>query len=180
MARLQERYRNEVVPALQKELGRDNPMSLPRLSKVVVSMGLGRALLEKKRMTNALEELSVITGQKAVVTKARKSVSGFKVREGADVGAKVTLRGKRMYEFLDRLINVAVPRIRDFRGLNPKAFDGRGHYSMGVSEQLIFPEVDVEKVEFQQGMNITICIDGAHNDRESYRFLELMGMPFRK
>ena len=180
MARLQERYKNEIVPALKKDLGRENVMSLPRITKMVVSMGLGLAAVEKKRLTNALEELAAITGQKAVVCKARKSVSGFKLREGMDVGAKVTLRGRRMYEFLDRLISVAIPRIRDFRGLNPKGFDGRGNFSMGVNEQLIFPEVDVEKVEFQQGMNITICIERAQNDRESFRLLELFGLPFRK
>jgi len=180
MARLLVRYRNEIVPTLKKELGRDNALSLPRLSKIVVSMGLGQAVLEKKRMTNALDELAVITGQKAVVTKARKSVAGFKLRQGMDVGAKVTLRRQRMYEFLDRLISVAIPRIRDFRGLNPTGFDGRGNYSFGVTEQLVFPEVDVEKVEFQQGMNITICVTGARNDREAHRLLELFGMPFRK
>jgi large subunit ribosomal protein L5 len=178
--RLQERYAKEIVPALQKELGRANALSLPRLAKIVVSMGLGKATLEKKRLTNAVEELAMITGQKPLVTKARKSVSAFKVREGNEIGAKVTLRGKRMYEFLDRLISVAIPRIRDFRGLNPKGFDGRGNYAFGVSEQLIFPEVEIEKVEFQQGMNIVVCIQCARNDRESYRLLELFGMPFRK
>ena len=180
MPRLKQRYFAEIVPALKKEFGRDNLLSLPRISKVVVSMGLAKAILEKKRMASALDELSIITGQKAVVTKARKSVAGFKVRAGVDVGAKVTLRNRRMYEFLDRLINVAIPRIRDFRGLNPKGFDGRGNYNMGLSEQLVFPEVDIEKVEFQQGMNVAICIDGAKNDRESFRLLELFGMPFRK
>lgn len=180
MARLQDRYFEEIVPALRKELGRENLLSLPRLSKIVISMGLGQAAVEKKRMTNALEELAVIAGQRPIVTKARKSVSGFKLRQGMEVGAKVTLRKKRMYEFLDRLVNVAIPRIRDFRGLNPQGFDGRGNYNMGVSEQLVFPEVDVEKVEFQQGMNIAICIDGARNDREAFRLLELFGMPFRK
>ncbi len=180
MARLQEQYRNEIVPTLRKELGRENGLSMPRLHKIVVSMGLGRATEEKSRLPKAMEELAIITGQRPVATKARKSVSGFKVRKGVEVGTKVTLRRRRMYEFLDRLINVAIPRIRDFRGVSPKAFDGRGNYSMGVNEQLIFPEVDVEKVEFQQGMNITFCIEGAENDRESYRLLELFGMPFRK
>ena len=179
-SRLQERYQKDIVPTLQKDLGRQNVLSLPRLSKVVVSMGLGKALLEKKRLANAVEELAMIAGQRPVVTKARKSVSGFKVREGNEVGVMVTLRRRRMYEFLDRLINVAIPRIRDFRGLNPKGFDGRGNYNFGVSEQLVFPEVSVEKVEFQQGMNITICVAGAKNDRESHRLLELFGMPFRK
>lgn len=180
MARLQDQYRNEIVPTLQKELGRQNVLSLPRLKKIVLSMGVGLAQQEKKRLTNAVEELAIIAGQRPVVTRARKSVSGFKIREGVDVGTKVTLRSARMYEFLDRLISIAIPRIRDFRGLNPKGFDGRGNYSFGVTEQLVFPEIDVEKVEFQQGMNITFCIDGSQNDRESYRLLELFGMPFRK
>jgi large subunit ribosomal protein L5 len=180
MARLQERYLKEIVPELQKELGRTNVMSLPRLKKVVVSMGLGKALVEKKRVANSVEELAVITGQHPVVTKAKKSVAAFKVREGNETGAMVTLRKQRMYEFLDRLISIAIPRIRDFRGLNPKSFDGRGNYSFGLSEQLVFPEVNVEKVEFQQGMNITFCIEGAKNDRESFRLLQLFGMPFRK
>lgn len=179
MARLYERYTQEIVPELKKELGRENTLSLPRLQKVVVSMGLGKSLEDRKRMTQAIEELAIITGQKAVPTRARKSVAGFKVRKGQQTGAKVTLRRQRMYEFLDRLINVAIPRIRDFRGLSPRAFDGRGNYNMGVGEQLIFPEIDVEKVEYQQGMNITFCISGAENDRESYRLLKLFGMPFR-
>ena len=180
MARLLDKYKSEIVPTLKKDLGRENVMSLPRITKVVVSMGLGLAAVEKKRLTNAVEELGIITGQKPVVCKSTKSVAGFKLREGMDVGAKVTLRGQRMYEFLDRLVNVAIPRIRDFRGLNPQGFDGRGNFSMGVNEQLIFPEVDVEKVEFQQGMNIAVCIKGAQNDRESFRLLELFGLPFRK
>lgn len=180
MARLLERYRQEIVPVLQKELGRTNVLSLPRLTKIVVSMGVGQAAVEKKRLTNAVEELAVISGQQPVITRARKSVAGFKLRKGMDVGTKVTLRGQRMYEFLDRLISVAIPRIRDFRGLSPKAFDGRGNYSFGVSEQLIFPEVDIEKVEFEQGMNITLCIDRAKSDREAFRLLELFGMPFTK
>ncbi|MBN2583598.1 MAG: 50S ribosomal protein L5 [Planctomycetes bacterium] len=180
MARLLERYKNEIVPQLAKELGRDNALSLPRLTKVVISMGIGQALVEKKRLTSAAEEVAVITGQRPIICKARKSVSGFKVREGSDTGLKVTLRKQRMYEFLDRLINVAIPRIRDFRGLNPRAFDGQGNYSMGVSEQLIFPEIDIDKVEFQQGMNITLCIAGSRNNQESFRLLEKFGMPFRK
>jgi len=180
MARMQERYRNEVVPALQAKLGRQNVMSLPRLEKIVVSMGLGKSRDEPKRVEAAVEDLATITGQRPLITKAKKSVSAFRLREGVNIGCKATLRGRRMYEFLDRLINVALPRIRDFRGLNPKGFDGRGNYNFGVSEQLVFPEVNVEKVEFQQGMNITICITGSKNDRESYRLLELFGMPFRK
>lgn len=180
MARLLERYKNEIVPQLAKELGRDNALSLPRLTKVVISMGIGQAMVEKKRLTSAGDEVAAITGQRPVLCKARKSVSAFKVREGVETGLKVTLRKQRMYEFLDRLINVAIPRIRDFRGLNPRGFDGQGNYSMGVSEQLIFPEIDIDKVEFQQGMNITFCIAGSRNHQESYRLLEKFGMPFRK
>jgi large subunit ribosomal protein L5 len=180
MARLYDRYKTEIVPQLQKEFGRQNLLSLPRMDKIVVSMGLGKGILERKRLTNAVEELAVITGQRPVITKARKSVAGFKLREGMEVGARVTLRGQRMYEFMDRLLNVAIPRIRDFRGVNPRSFDGRGNYSMGLTEQLVFPEVDVEKVEFQQGMNVTFCIRNSATDQESYRLLELFGMPFRK
>ena len=178
MARLQDRYFEEIVPALRKELGRDNLLSLPRLSKIVISMGLGQAILEKKRMTNATEELAVISGQRPVVTKARKSVSGFKVRQGMDVGAKVTLRRKRMYEFLDRLINVAIPRIRDFRGLSPRAFDGRGNYSMGLQEQTVFPEIEADKVDAIHGMDITVCTS-ARRDEDALALLKALGMPFR-
>jgi len=180
MARLLERYTDEIVPQLAKDLGRKNRLGLPRLRKIVVSMGVGLAIQEKKRLPAAADELAVIVGQRPVICKARKSVAGFKVRQGVDTGLKVTLRKKRMYEFLDRLINVAIPRIRDFRGLSPRSFDGQGNYSMGVGEQLIFPEVNIDKVEFQQGMNITLCIEGAKNNQESYRLLELFGMPFRK
>lgn len=180
MARLFERYKSEIVPQLQKELGRQNLLSLPRLEKIVVNMGLGKSILERKRLTNAVEELAIITGQRPVITKARKSVAGFKLREGMEVGARVTLRGERMYEFMDRLLNVAIPRIRDFRGVNSRSFDGRGNYSMGLTEQLVFPEVDVEKVEFQQGMDITFRIRNSMTDQESYRLLEMFGMPFRK
>jgi large subunit ribosomal protein L5 len=178
MARLLERYRKDVVPALRSEFHRDNLLSLPRLDKVVVSMGVGLALQDKKRLENAARDLAQITGQKPIVCKARKSVSNFKVRAGNETGLKVTLRGRRMYEFLDRLINVAIPRVRDFRGLDPQSFDGRGNYSMGITEQTIFPEIDADKVEFQQGMNVTI-VTTARNDREALRLLALMGMPFR-
>mgnify|MGYP005838166399 CR=1 FL=1 len=178
MARLQERYRQDVIPALRDELKRVNVMSLPRLSKVVVSMGVGRATEDKKRIEVAAKELSQITGQKPLICKARKSVSNFKVRVGQETGLKVTLRGHRMYEFLDRLINVAMPRVRDFRGLDPQSFDGRGNYSMGITEQTIFPEIDPDKIEHQQGMNVTI-VTTARNDREALRLLQLMGMPFR-
>jgi len=179
MARLYEKYKNEVLPALQKELGRKNRLSIPRLEKVVVSMGLGKATQEKKRMDAAEKELTQIVGQKPIVCRARKSVSNFKLREGQPIGLKVTLRGARMYEFLDRVIAVAIPRIRDFRGLSTSSFDGRGNYSMGLTEQTVFPEVDADKVEFQQGMNITVCTS-ARDDRESRQLLTMMGLPFRK
>ena len=179
MARLQEKYKKEVLPALQKQLGRDNRLSIPRLTKVVVSMGLGRATQEKKRLDAAEKELTQIVGQKPIVCRARKSVSNFKLREGQKIGLKVTLRGARMFEFLDRVISIAIPRIRDFRGLSTNSFDGRGNYSMGLTEQTVFPEVDADKVEFQQGMNITMCTT-ARNDRESRQLLTLMGLPFRK
>lgn len=174
-----EKYKSEVLPALQKELGRDNRLSIPKLKKIVVSMGLGKATQEKKRIDQAQKELTQIVGQKPIVCRAKKSVSNFKLREGQSVGLKVTLRGSRMYEFLDRLICVAVPRIRDFRGLNPNSFDGRGSFNMGLAEQTVFPEVDADKVEFQQGMNITM-VTSAKNDHESRRLLTLMGLPFRK
>lgn len=179
MARLYEKYKNEVLPALQKELGRENRLSIPRLEKVVVSMGLGKATQEKKRMDAAEKELTQIVGQKPIVCRARKSVSNFKLREGQPIGLKVTLRGARMYEFLDRVIAVAIPRIRDFRGLSTSSFDGRGNYSMGLTEQTVFPEIDADKVEFQQGMNITVCTS-ARDDRESRQLLTMIGLPFRK
>ncbi len=179
MAMLMERYREKVLPALQSELGRSNRLSIPRLRKIVVSMGMGKALQEKRRMEAAQRELAQITGQKPIICAARKSVSNFKLRRGYEIGLKVTLRGKRMYEFLERLINVAVPRVRDFRGLNVNSFDGRGNYSMGLQEQTVFPEIDPDKVEFQQGMNITI-VTTARDDSEARRLLTLLGMPFRR
>ena len=185
MARVLERYRAEVVPALREELGRANLYSLPKVTKVVVTMGLGKAVAESqgkagenKRFQEAQAHLATITGQKPLVCKARKSVSNFKVREGWDVGLKVTLRGQRMYEFLDRLIALAVPRVRDFRGLDPAGFDGRGNYGLGLSEVGVFPEIHPDKVNFQQGMNITI-VTTARNDAEARRLLALLGMPFR-
>jgi large subunit ribosomal protein L5 len=178
MARLLEKYRTQVLPELLKDAGTTNPMAVPRLQKVVVSMGVGSATVEKKRIELAGKDLGVITGQKPLVCKAKKSVSNFKVREGQETGLKVTLRGKRMYEFLDRLINVAIPRIRDFRGLNPQSFDGRGNYSLGLSEQTIFPEIDAAAVEWAQGMNVTV-VTTAKNDRESRELLKRLGMPFR-
>ena len=180
MVRLQERYIKEVLPTLQKEVGRSNILSLPRLEKIIVSMGLGKAILEKKRFDQATKDLATITGQKPVLTRARKSVASFKVRRGMKVGAMVTMRGARMYEFLDRLINVAIPRIRDFRGLNPASFDARGNYNFGVSEQLVFPEISVDDVDIQLGMNITIVVSNSDSPKESYRLLELLGFPFRR
>jgi len=178
MARLLEKYREEVLPGLLQETRTKNPMAVPRLRKVVVSMGVGSATVDKKRIELAAKDLTVITGQKPLVCKARKSVSNFKVRKGQETGVKVTLRGLRMYEFLDRLIHVAIPRIRDFRGLNPQSFDGRGNYSMGVNEQTIFPEIDSAAVEWPQGMNITV-VTSARNDRECRELLKRIGMPFR-
>lgn len=179
MARLAEQYKTKILPALQGEFNRKNRLSIPRLEKIVISMGLGKALEEKKRMELAKKELAVIAGQSPVACRARKSVSNFKVRKGYETGVKVTLRGGRMFEFLDRLISITIPRIRDFRGLNPKGFDGRGNYSMGLTEQTVFPEVDPDRVEFQQGMNITM-VTTARNDNEGRRLMTLLGMPFRK
>jgi large subunit ribosomal protein L5 len=179
MVQLLDSYKTQVVPALQKEFGRENRLSIPRLEKIIVSMGLGKATQEKKRMEAAQKELAMITGQKPMACRARKSVSNFKLRQGVDIGLKVTLRGPRMYQFLERLIGVAIPRIRDFRGLNPNGFDGRGNYNMGLTEQTVFPEVDADKVEFQQGMNITL-VTSARNDAEARRLLSLLGMPFRR
>jgi large subunit ribosomal protein L5 len=180
MARLREQYRDEIVPQLKDRLGRDNVLSLPRLEKIVVSMGLGRSLDEPKRTEAAMEDLAKISGQRPALTKARKSVAGFRIRQGVTAGARVTLRGDRMYEFLDRLINLAIPRVRDFRGLDPGAFDGRGNYSMGVSEQLVFPEIRVADVQYQQGMNIAIVIKNSRSDEESRMLLEGFGFPFRR
>lgn len=179
MVRLMERYKKEVQPALQANLGRKNVLSIPRLRKVVVSMGLGKAIAEKTRLETAQKELALITGQRPLTCSARVSVSNFKLRKGMKIGAKVTLRGRRMYEFLDRLISVAIPRVRDFRGLDPRGFDGRGNYNLGLTEQTVFPEVDPDKVQFQQGMNIAL-VTTARNDAEARQLLSLMGMPFRK
>jgi len=180
MARLLERYRNEIVPVLQQRLGRKNVLSLPRLEKIVLSAGLGKAHDEPKRIEAAVEDFSILTGQKPILTKAKKSVSAFRLRQGMTIGVKVTLRGRRMYEFLDRLINLAMPRFRDFRGLDPNAFDGRGNYNLGINEQLVFPEVRVDKVQYQQGMNITIVIQSSRSDEESRVLLEGFGFPFRR
>jgi large subunit ribosomal protein L5 len=180
MARLQERYRTEIVPVLRQKTGRENVLSLPRIEKIVVSMGLGKSHDEAKRVDAAVEDLAIITGQKPLLTKAKKSVSAFRLRTGMTIGCKTTLRGARMYEFLDRLVNLAMPRFRDFRGLDPDGFDGRGNFNMGVNEQLVFPDVRVDKVQFQQGMNITVVIRNSRSDEESRWLLEAFGFPFRR
>ena len=166
------------MPELSKEFGYKSVMAIPRMEKVVISMGIGKATQDKKYIELARKDLAMISGQAPVVCKAKKSVSNFKVRQGQETGLKVTLRGVRMYEFMDRLINLAIPRVRDFRGLNPNSFDGRGNYSMGVAEQSIFPEINPAKVEFQQGMNVTFTTT-AKTDEEARRLLALFGMPFR-
>lgn len=176
--RLLEHYKNTVLPELSKKLGRKNPMNLPKIQKVVINMGVGAATTEKKYLDEAVSAMTQIAGQKPLVTKSRMAVAGFKLRENLPIGCKVTLRGLRMYEFLDRLFNLALPRVRDFRGLNPKAFDGMGNYSLGLSEQLVFPELNPDKYTRPQGMNITICISGGSND-ESRELLRAMGLPFR-
>ena len=176
--RLYERYRKEVVPELGKKFGRTNALSLPKLEKIVVNMGVGKALQDKNRMEHAVDELAKITGQRPQVTKARVAVSGFRLREGNEIGCRVTLRKQRMYEFLDRLINVALPRIRDFRGVNPNSFDGNGNYTFGLSEQVVFPEIDPDKVTFTQGMDVTI-VTTTRNDDEARELLRQFGMPFR-
>lgn len=178
MARLRDLYKSGIVPELAKEFNYKNAMAVPRMEKVIVSMGVGRATQDKKFLESAKNDIMMITGQMPMVCKAKKSVSNFKVRQGNETGLKVTMRGVRMYEFMDRLINLAVPRVRDFRGLDPKSFDGRGNYSMGLAEQTVFPEIDPGKVEFQQGMNITL-VTTAETDEEARRMLSLFGMPFR-
>ncbi|HHO81889.1 MAG TPA: 50S ribosomal protein L5 [Halothiobacillus sp.] len=179
MARLQEFYNHTLRGELQSKLALDNVMAVPKLTKITLNMGLGDSARDKKIVNNALEELSAITGQKAVVTYARKSIAGFKLREGMPLGVKVTLRGTRMYEFLDRLVNIAIPRIRDFRGLNPKSFDGRGNYSMGVREQIIFPEIDYDKIDAIRGLDITFTTT-AKNDEQARALLDGFNFPFRR
>lgn len=177
--RLKDIYKSGVVPELIKEFGYSNPMAVPRMEKIIVSMGVGKAVQDKKFMELAKKDLTMITGQMPLVCKAKKSVSNFKVRAGNETGLKVTIRGARMYEFMDRLINLAIPRVRDFRGLDPKSFDGRGNYTMGVVEQTIFPEVNPAQIEVQQGMNITF-VTTAKTDEEAKKMLSLFGMPFRR
>ncbi|AJE02545.1 50S ribosomal protein L5 [Geobacter pickeringii] len=178
MARLKELYNNEIVSQLTKEFNYTNVMQVPKVEKVVVNMGLGEAIQNVKILDSAVEELVAITGQKAVITKAKKSIAGFKLRQGMPIGCMVTLRREKMYEFLDRLINIALPRVRDFKGISGKGFDGRGNYSLGVKEQLIFPEINYDKIDKIKGLNITI-VTSAKTDEESKALLKLFGMPFR-
>ena len=178
MVQLKQFYQNEVIPALSQEFGFKNRMRVPKVSKVVLNMGLGEAVADKKILENATNDLELISGQKVVITKARKSIAGFKIREGWPIGCKVTLRGERMYEFLERLVGIAIPRIRDFRGLSPKSFDGRGNFAMGVTEQIIFPEIDYDKIDKLRGLDITITTT-AQNDKEGRALLTAMRFPFR-
>ena len=178
-ARLQERFNKEIVGQLAKKLNRTNVLSLPRLQKICVNMGVGKALQDKNRMEQAAEQLGQITGQKAQIRKAKVAVSGFRLRENQEIGCRVTLRGARMYEFLDRLISIALPRIRDFRGVNPKSFDGHGNYSLGLTEQGVFPEIDPDKISFAQGMDVTF-VTSTDNDDEARELLRAFGMPFRE
>jgi large subunit ribosomal protein L5 len=179
MSRLREFYKNEAVPALTRQFNYKNVMAVPRLVKINVNMGLGEAIANAKILDTAAEELAVITGQRPVITKAKKSIAAFKLRQGMPIGVTVTLRGDRMYEFLDRLVNIALPRVRDFRGVSTRSFDGRGNYTLGLKDQLIFPEVDYGKVDKARGMNITI-VTTAETDDEAHALLSFMGMPFAK
>ncbi|MGL4422137.1 MAG: 50S ribosomal protein L5 [Gemmataceae bacterium] len=179
MARLADKYQKEIVPALRQKFGRENIHSLPKLSKIVLNMGVGKALQDKEKMKICAEQMGMIAGQRPQITKAKQAISTFRLRQGNEIGCRVTLRGKRMYEFLDRLINLALPRIRDFRGVNPRSFDGNGNYSMGVTEQLIFAEIDPDKVNFAQGMDITF-VTSTRNDDEARELLKQFGMPFRE
>jgi large subunit ribosomal protein L5 len=176
--RIQERYREVLVPKLKTALGYDNLHAIPRLTKIVINMGVGAATQDRKRLEEAVGHLTTISGQKPQVTKAKQSISGFRLREGQEIGCMVTLRGTRMYEFFDRLVSLALPRVRDFRGLNPKSFDGRGNFTLGLSELLVFPEVDPDKVHHQQGMHITI-VTTATNDNDARVLLREMGLPMR-
>ncbi len=179
MARLRDMYREDIAPALAEQFSYDSVMETPRLDKIVVSMGVGEAIQDPKALESAVNELTAIAGQKPVVTHAKKSVANFKVRQGMAIGCAVTLRGERMYDFLDKLFNVALPRVRDFRGLSPNSFDGRGNYSLGVREQLIFPEIDYDDIESIRGMNITI-VTTAGTDEEAFTLLSMLGAPFKK
>ncbi|MBP9483175.1 MAG: 50S ribosomal protein L5 [Negativicutes bacterium] len=177
MVRLKEKYAEEIGKALMEKFSYKNVMQLPKLEKVVLNMGLGEAIANAKALDSAIGDMTIISGQKPVVTRAKKSIAGFKLREGMPIGVKVTLRGDRMYEFVDRLVSIALPRVRDFRGVSPKSFDGRGNYTLGVKEQLIFPEIDYDKVDKIRGMDITI-VTSASSDEEARELLKLLGMPF--
>ena len=179
MSRLKEQYQNEIVDAMIKKFGYKNIMEVPKLDKVVINMGVGEAKDNAKLLETAVRDMEIITGQKAVVTKAKNSVANFKIREGMPIGCKVTLRGEKMYDFLDRLVNLALPRVRDFRGINPNAFDGRGNYALGIKEQLIFPEIEYDKVDKVRGMDI-IMVTTAKTDEEARELLTQFGMPFAK
>ena len=179
MSRLIDKYKTEVLPALQKEFGIKNVMAVPRLEKITLNVGVGEAIQNAKLLDTAKAELSLVTGQAPVVSRAKKSIAAFKLRKGVAIACYVTLRGRRMYEFYDRLVNIVLPRVRDFRGVSPKAFDGRGNYTLGLRDQLVFPEIDYVKVEKPRGMNITI-VTSARNDKESYALLKGLGMPFRE
>ncbi len=179
VARLKERYTKEIAPAIAKEFGITNPMAVPRLEKIVINMGMGEAIANAKIIDTAADELRAVTGQKPVTTRAKKSIAAFKLRQGMPIGTMVTLRGERMYEFLDRLVSVALPRVRDFRGVSPKAFDGRGNYTLGIRDQLIFPEIDFNRVDKTRGMNISI-VTTARDDEQARALLKALGMPFRQ
>ena len=179
MAKLHEIYKDTVVPGLMKQFGYTSVMQVPRIEKITLNMGVGEAVADKKILENAVADLTAIAGQKPLITKARKSVAGFKIREGYPIGAKVTLRGERMWDFLERLVSIAIPRVRDFRGINPKSFDGRGNFSMGVREQIIFPEIDYDKVDAVRGLDITITTSAASDD-EGRALLSAFNFPFKK
>jgi len=179
MSRLRDLYRNEIVPKMMNKFGYKNIMQVPKVEKVVLNIGVGEAIQNPKSLDGAVNDLTAISGQKPVITKAKKSIAGFKLREGMSIGCKVTLRGERMYDFLDKLINVALPRVRDFRGVSPKAFDGRGNYTLGIKEQLIFPEINYDKIDKIRGLEVVI-VTTAKTDEEARELLALMGMPFRE
>jgi large subunit ribosomal protein L5 len=176
---MKEKYNNEVIPAMMKAFDYENQLQVPRLEKIVVNMGVGEAIQNPKALDAAVSDLTLITGQKPVITKAKKSIAAFKLRSGMSIGCKVTLRGERMYDFYSKLVNLALPRVRDFRGVSPRGFDGRGNYSLGFKEQLVFPEIDYDKIDAVRGMDITI-VTSARTDEEAYQLLKLMGMPFRE
>jgi large subunit ribosomal protein L5 len=179
MARMKDRYESEIAPALRERFGIENPMRIPRLEKIVVNMGVGEAAQNSRALDGAMEDLARITGQKAQLRKARKSIAGFKIREGMPVGARVTLRGERMWEFLDRLISIALPRVRDFRGVSPNSFDGHGNYALGLREQLIFPEISYDAIDATRGLDVAV-VTTTESDEEARELLRLLGMPFRE